>query len=137
MTLTIPTGADLVLEQGLRGYLAAVGARLGVGLESCAVDLGPPLSAYLALDHRLPGHPDRDTALLWDERHGWSAAVETHSGEDLIVVAYLGPDPVPHPDTVARFVTALRGGHRGRTEPPPHAGDLADRLTPYRAPALW
>uniref|UniRef100_UPI0035E4303C DUF6292 family protein n=1 Tax=Amycolatopsis pithecellobii TaxID=664692 RepID=UPI0035E4303C len=61
---------------------------LGIGLESCTVDHDSPVSAYVALDGRLPHYPDRDVALLWDERHGWAAAIETHSGEDLIVLRY-------------------------------------------------
>lgn len=35
----------------------------------------PPANAYVALDERLPGFPDHDVALLWDERSGWSAAI--------------------------------------------------------------
>jgi hypothetical protein len=112
----------------LRGYLGAVADELGVGLESCTVDLDAPLSAYLALDWRLPELPDRDLALLWDERHGWSAAIETHSGEDLIVVTYLGGDTVvPAPQVVAGFGRELaRGMHGvGRLDPPSirQAGD--------------
>jgi uncharacterized protein DUF6292 len=108
------------VDRLLRAYLAEVCAALGVGLESIAVDLDAPVSAYLALDCRLPGHPDRDVALLWDERHGWAAAIETHSGEDLIVVAYLGGRTVlPPADQVARFVTALvRGARPGPPDPP-------------------
>ncbi|UVS81421.1 DUF6292 family protein [Actinokineospora sp. UTMC 2448] len=132
----IPTLSAEAIEQGLRGYLAAVGDRLGIGLESCAVDLGPPLSAYLAVDQRLPDHPDRDAALLWDERHGWSVAVETHSGEDLIVVGYLGPDPLPRPDAVARFLRDAARGARCRTDPPDADPDALDRLVDYRAVAL-
>lgn len=103
------------------GYLAEVTAALGVGLESCTVDHDSPVSAYVALDGRLPRHPGRDVALLWDEIHGWAAAIETHSGEDLIVLRYLGGHtPVPPPDRVARFVTALRENDDrvGRLTPP-------------------
>ncbi|MGW5051580.1 DUF6292 family protein [Actinokineospora sp. NPDC004072] len=129
--MSVPTITAEAVEEGLRGYLAEVGGLLGIGLESCAVDLGPPLAAYLALDQRLPGHPDRDTALLWDERRGWSAAVETHSGEDLIVVACLGDDPLPPPAAVARFLREVaRGAHRG-DEPPGAPADLS-RLAAYR-----
>ncbi|MDT7800482.1 MAG: hypothetical protein QOI78_3915, partial [Actinomycetota bacterium] len=80
-----------------------------------------PVSAYVALDEHLPGYPGRDVALLWDEVHGWAAAIETHSGEDLVVVRYLGgPTITPAPEQVARFVTALReDDHRiGRLDPP-------------------
>ncbi|WP_414941900.1 DUF6292 family protein [Amycolatopsis sp. cmx-11-51] len=91
------------------GYLAEVTAALGIGLESCTVDHDSPVSAYVALDERLPRHPGRDVALLWDEMHGWAAAIETHSGEDLIVLRYLGgTTATPPPARVAHFVSALR-----------------------------
>ncbi|SDY14660.1 hypothetical protein SAMN05421504_104661 [Amycolatopsis xylanica] len=112
---------DPVVSLGLREYLSAVAARLGVGLESCTIDCDLPRSAYLALDWRLDRFPGRDLALLWDERHGWAAAIETHSGEDLIVLSYLGGESVvPAPDEVARFVAALRADDHtaGRPDPP-------------------
>ncbi|SFH30058.1 DUF6292 family protein [Amycolatopsis regifaucium] len=113
------------------GYLAEVTGALGVGLESCTVDHDVPVSAYVALDERLPGHPDRDVALLWDEIHGWAAAIETHSGEDLIVLRYLGGKTVvPPPAQVSKFVKALReDDHRlGQLTPPSlrTASGLAD-----------
>jgi Family of unknown function (DUF6292) len=105
--------------RGLRGYVAEVAAALGVGLESCAIDPQSPASAYIALDQRVPRYPDRDLALLWDERHGWSAAVETHSGEDLVVLTYRGGDPLPTPSEVVRFVAAVQAGRAvGQPSPP-------------------
>lgn len=105
----------------LRGYLAIVAAELGVGLESCTVDVDLPVSAYLALDQRVAAFPERDVALLWDERHGWSLAVETHSGEDLIVLAYLDADTVaPSAELVVRFVEEICAGESklGIPDPP-------------------
>lgn len=102
-------------------YLREVTDALGVGLESCTVDHDTPVSAYVALDQRLPLHPDRDVALVWDEVHGWAAAVETHSGEDLIVLRYLGgKEIVPPPGRVAAFAAALlREDYRaGQVTPP-------------------
>jgi len=118
--LDIPVNEQHIVERALREYLAAVGLEVGIGLESMTIDHQTPVSAYLALDTRLPGYPGRDMALLWDERHGWAAAVETHSGEDLIVVAYLGGESIrPLPQRVAQFVTALaQGRHVGRPTPP-------------------
>ncbi len=110
MTTTIDTivDTDEPLRRAVRGYLDEVAAALGVGLESSTIDLGTPVSAYLALDHRLPGFPDRDLALLWDEERGWSAAIESRCGEDLIVVASLDSDtPAPPADRVAQFVENL------------------------------
>ncbi|MEC3982766.1 DUF6292 family protein [Amycolatopsis sp. H20-H5] len=71
--------------------------QLDIGLESCTIDHGTPVSAYDALEHRHPDYPDRDLALLWDERHGWAAAIETHCGEDLIVLRYLAGDTITPP----------------------------------------
>jgi hypothetical protein len=120
-SLHIPTGHPHPAFTALRAHLADVTAALGVGLESCTVDHDTPVSAYVALDDRLPGYPGRDIALLWDEVNGWAAAIETHCGEDLIVLRYLGgPTVVPSPEHVARFVRALReDDHRiGRLDPP-------------------
>lgn len=107
-----PFEIDLAIEQRLRAYVSAVSGALGVGWASCALDLGSPRSAYVALDRRLPSHPDRDLALLWDERQGWTAAVETHSGEDLIQVDRMGGRIVPPPAEVVRFAAGL--GRRPR-----------------------
>ncbi|MEU5259404.1 DUF6292 family protein [Amycolatopsis sp. NPDC021455] len=124
-------------RSGLSGYLAVVSAALGVGGESCTADLDVPASAYVALDLRLPRHPGRDLALLWDERHGWALAMETHSGEDLLVLAYLGDDLVPSPARVRGFVAAIRdaGGPSAPPVPPDLRGDreeLLERLLRYR-----
>lgn len=136
---------DISLHQhiairALRSYLRAVGDELGVGLESATIDHDTPVSAYLALDTRLPHCPDRDVALLWDEEHGWAIAKETHSGEDLLVLAYLGgPTITPSPKRVARFVNALYCDDRtvGLPNPPAiRAGgspeELAAQLLAYR-----
>ncbi|MFI5613668.1 DUF6292 family protein [Amycolatopsis sp. NPDC051903] len=129
-------GVDHGFDRALRGYLGRVAAAAGVGPESCTVDLDVPVSAYVALDRRLERFPDRDLALLWDEVHGWSAAIEASCGEDLIVLAYLEHDDVlADPEDVARFLAALREGDHtlGRPEPRKlrragHHEELLDRL---------
>ncbi|HEY4021502.1 MAG TPA: DUF6292 family protein [Pseudonocardiaceae bacterium] len=116
-------------SRALRGYFAIVAAALGIGLESCTLDTDSPASAYLAVDQKAAAFPERDVAVLWDQRHGWSVAVETHSGEDLIVLAYLDTDTVvPPADLVAGFVEAICAGdtRRGRSDPPAIGND-ADR----------
>lgn len=112
---------------GLRRYVDRVAGALGVGLESCALDPNPPASVYIALDTRLSRFPDRDLALLWDERFGWSAAVETHSGEDLIVVTYRGGDLLPHPADMAVFVARLGTDRQARQRTPQAADADAHR----------
>ncbi len=108
-------GSDTFLRT-LRGYLASVGAALGVGLESCALDIDTPVSAYLALDHKVAALPDRDVALLWDEQHGWSLAAETRSGEDMVILSWMDADTVTPPaDLVVRFVEEFCAGE---TQPP-------------------
>ncbi|HEX4220828.1 MAG TPA: DUF6292 family protein [Pseudonocardiaceae bacterium] len=116
----IASGSE-AFHRTLRRYLAIVATALGVGLESCMVDIDTPVSAYLAVDQKLAALPDRDVALLWDEEHGWSIAAETHCGEDLIVLAYLDTDTVvPPADLVVRFVEELCAGNTelGRLDPP-------------------
>jgi hypothetical protein len=122
LDISIVDGPDveLRLRRALRGYLDAVAGKLGVGLESCTFDGDLPVSGYLALDRRLPEFPDRDLAMVWDEVHGWAVAIETHSGEDLIVVSYLDTDTVtPPPGLVARFLHEVTGGRSrlGRPDP--------------------
>jgi hypothetical protein len=98
-----------------------VASALGVGLESCAIDPNPPASVYVALDAKLSGFPDRDLALLWDERLGWSAAVEAHAGKDLIVVTYRGGELLPdEPRDVVGFVRALVADRWTAGTTPPH-----------------
>lgn len=128
MTAVLPQFVDQhQVARALGGYLDSVAAALGVGPEARTLDLDTPVSAYLAVDTRLPTHPDRDLALLWHEEHGWSAAIETHSGEDLIVVDHLD-GLLPEPRAVARFVHALQAdGPRHRSPVRLRAaGDHAD-----------
>lgn len=140
ISLTNGHDRELVLHHRLPAYLAAVSAAVGVGVESCTADFGNPASAYIALDTRLPRHPGRDVALLWDERHGWSAAVEHDSGSDLLVVAYLGGELVPGPGRLARFLAAVRRGDVPAVPVVPVLNDgeavLLDRLRRYR-PDGW
>lgn len=98
-------------HRALHDYLATVAGALGIGMESCALDVDTPVSAYFAVDHKVAAYPDRDVAVLWDERRGWSVAMETHSGEDLILLAELASDTArPPADVVARFVAKVCAG---------------------------
>ena len=61
----------------LERYVRLVTEALELRGESSYVHAGDPANAYIALDGRLHHFPDSDVALLWDEQHGWSAAIET------------------------------------------------------------
>nr|ADR01092.1 Noc2 [Nocardia sp. ATCC 202099] len=118
---------DPAVERNLGEYVAAVGDAVGAGPAASAVDLGPPVSVYLAVDQRIAG---RDAALLWSERHGWSVATESHPA--LTVLGYLGPDLLPPPNAVARFLADAVRGLPLRIEPPhPRSTDLDRRLVAY------
>lgn len=121
---------DFALFPAVRAYVDAVSRALGLGWESCSVDLERPLAAYIALDRRLSAHPGCDVALLWHEARGWSAVLETPSGEELTLARL--PRPIlPEPRAVAAFasdlpsapatalVKDLSAGHRSRTPPRP------------------
>lgn len=123
--------------RGLRRYVHLVAEALALSGDGSYLELEPPVGAYLALDQRLPQFPTRDAALLWDELHGWSLAVESRSAEDLLVHAYLGIDILPAPHVVARFAAKLvQGEQTGQPDPPNlrtlHVqDDLPQRLAAY------
>ncbi|MEV4318753.1 DUF6292 family protein [Actinocrispum sp. NPDC049592] len=99
-------------ERGLRHYTARVAAAVGAGPEAAWCEWADAPSAYIALDQRLPGHPDRDAALIWTAERGWAVAVETGCGEDLLITAALGGDVLPAAATVAAWLRAVRSGKR-------------------------
>jgi len=107
LSILIDFGRDteFSFERGLRGYVAAVAGAVGVGLESCTLDAGTPAAAYIALDSRLARFPDHDLALVWDEVHGWAAAIEA---ETATALAHLGGEVLPEPRAVVRFLAAVR-----------------------------
>jgi uncharacterized protein DUF6292 len=123
-------------SRGLRRYVGLVTEALGYTGHAFHVQTEAPTNAYLPLDERMPAFPDRDVALLWDERHGWSGAIETASGEDLIVVSYLGTDILPSPRAVARFATDLvTGSGPGQAHAPGFRRADADDDLPARLAA--
>ena len=137
-------GVELEFEtapaRGLRQYVRLVAEALNLGAHGYCVQLDPPTDVYLALDGRLARYPTRDVALTWDEEHGWAACIETHSGEDLIVLSYLGTELLPAPRLVAQFVDQLFAEEfPGQPDPPAfrRAGEadaLFERLAGYATP---
>lgn len=93
--------------RGLDTYVRQVRLALGLRGDSSFIQPDTPLSAYIALDGRLPEYPDHDVALLWDEHAGWSAAVEGDSTDEPLPVANLGADLLPAPEAVAEWVRGL------------------------------
>jgi uncharacterized protein DUF6292 len=121
---------------GLRCYVRLVAEELGLTGESSYIQLEPPVHAYLAVDGRLAAFPARDVALLWDERHGWAAGVETDPGEELILLSYLDDDILPAPKLVACFVRGVITGTPGQLDRPAFRtvgadDDLESRLVAY------
>ena len=124
---------DDTLMRGLRRYVGLVSAAMGLPGGYACLQAERPATAYLPLDGRLPGHPDRDVALLWDEHRGWSAVVERLSGVDLIVVAEMGGAVLPLPPVVASWMRGVRLGEptmvsRGLA---PVAIDVSEQLGSY------
>ncbi|WNV87524.1 DUF6292 family protein [Umezawaea sp. Da 62-37] len=98
---------DDTVRLRLRRYVRLVTEALGMTGESSYVEAGRPARAYLAVDGWVEDFPDRDVALLWNDEDGWSAAVETHGGEDLRVIAWMGGEPTPPPRAVAKWAATF------------------------------
>jgi hypothetical protein len=123
---------------GLDGYLKSVATTVHVPANAVWSDIRPPATAYLPLSHRSPERPDHDLLLVWGEQDGWLIAADTAPIEQPIVLAYLGQDVLPRPDTVSRFVAdMIAGRHPGQLQPPGFRNvgdpDLAVRLAAYEA----
>lgn len=135
---TVETEADGAAARGLRNYLRQVCRALGIGPEASCCDVDDRATAYVALDGGLPGYPDHDLALVWDEENGWAAALETRAGDDMIVLCYLGWDVLPPPSALVEFVAELRAdGYPGQPDAPALRRALVDdglndRLSAYR-----
>lgn len=110
--------ADAV-TRGLHDYARSVARALGVeDGGGWSVRAEPPVEIYVALDVRLSSFPDRDVALLWGEAEGWSVAVETGSGEDLILVGSYPGEPRPAPRAVGEWaLEVFAAGPLGEVRP--------------------
>ncbi|QFZ20994.1 DUF6292 family protein [Saccharothrix syringae] len=136
---------DDTMVRALRRYARCVASVLGLGDDRWGLRVERPVGVRVALGGRVASYPDRDAALVWDERHGWSIVVEgdggrasgggcdvdggrvPDGGRDL-VVARLGGLAVPRPDAVAEWVAGLVHRSVGADEPRrPGEYALADR----------
>ena len=132
---------DDSVARGLHRYVQLVTWSVGLRGECSYVQADEVAHAYVALDGSLPSFPDHDVALLWDETHGWSAAVEQRSDGEPQVVARLAGDVLPPPEAVAAWVQRLFRQHRTveSAQPdtsPPQAGDVRQRLRAYADPTV-
>lgn len=101
------------LSRGLKGYVQAVAAALGVPAEATSSEISDTATAYLGLSERAVERPEQDLMLVWTERDGWSVVVETNPAEAPVVLAELGDGGrVPEPPEVARFVSDVVAGRR-------------------------
>ncbi|SFQ32396.1 hypothetical protein SAMN05421810_106126 [Amycolatopsis arida] len=118
------------MARGLAAYVRTVAEAVGVPEEAVDFEVSDTATAYLGLARRWRNRPEHDLMLVWSERHGWSLAAETEPTQDPVVLAHFGPDLVPAPAEVARFVTDVLAGHgRGRPRPDLSVADDRARLT--------
>ena len=111
---------DSLTARGLTSYVHAIASSLGVPRHAVHHEVSELSSAYLALHRRNPEFPELDLMLLWDERHGWSVALETAPADDPMVLAYLGGDVLAETDQIRRFVEDVTAGqYPGRFDAPP------------------
>jgi hypothetical protein len=125
-------------EHGLRRYTAQVAMAIGTGPEAAWCEWADAPSAYIAVDGRLPEHPDRDAALTWTAERGWAVAVEPARGDDMLVTAALTGDVLPPADVVATWLRAVLAGRRTHPRPRPIVAaraNLAHRLANWAEPA--
>ncbi|MFC0430312.1 DUF6292 family protein [Kutzneria buriramensis] len=111
---------DSLAARGLASYVHTVAAELRVPRHAVHHEVSELSTAYLALHRRSPVFPELDLMLLWDERHGWSVALETAPADDPVVLAYLGGDVLAETDEVHRFVEDVIAGRcPGQPDAPP------------------
>ncbi|ONI85078.1 hypothetical protein ALI22I_32115 [Saccharothrix sp. ALI-22-I] len=119
-----------LISIGLARYVKAVAEEIGVPPEGTEFEVSDTATAYLGLEG-----PGPDLMLLWNEKRGWSIAVETDPTEAPLVIAHLGMPLVPPPDAVARFVDDVLAGKPGSPEPEfgvtHDRNRLATRLSDY------
>lgn len=130
-----PLGSPVLLH-ALAAYAKQVATAIGVPADAVGYEVSDTATAYLGLTERSVAHPSRDLMLVWDERLGWSVAVETRPGEPPFVVDHLGGDAVPVPAAVAVFVAdVIAGRHTNRVRlvhPPADRVTLAVRMAAAR-----
>ncbi|WP_199730277.1 DUF6292 family protein [Amycolatopsis panacis] len=101
------------LETALAGYVRQVAEQVGVPLDAVTHEVTDTATAYLGLTSGTADRPHRDLMLVWDERLGWSVAIEPRGNDQPPEICHLRDHIAPPPGTVAQFVTDVLDGHRG------------------------
>ena len=126
-----PAESPLLLP-ALAAYARQVAVEVGVPADAVGYEVSDTATAYLGLTERSGAHPSRDLMLVWDERTGWSVAVETVPGEPPFATCHLGGDAVPVPAAVAEFVAAVVAGRHtdrvGLVQQPLNRSTLTQRV---------
>ena len=92
-------------QRGLQRYVQLVAAVLGADLNGSWYEWSSEATAYLPVPQRMSGNVEQRLALVWDEKSGWSAGVDTD--DDFLVLASYSEDIVPAPRVVATFVRSV------------------------------
>lgn len=128
------------LDSALAGYVRRVAEQIGVPLDAVTHEVTDTATAYLGLTSSATEHPRRDLMLVWDERLGWSVAIEPRGNDHPPVIRRLRGHIAPPPAAVAQFVAdVLDGHHNGQLSPVPSQlgrATLAEHLNalPSNAP---
>ncbi|MGW4396651.1 DUF6292 family protein [Amycolatopsis nivea] len=114
------------LESALAEYTRQVAELIGVPAEAVTCEVTDTATAYLGLTVRTADLPQRDLMLVWDERLGWSIAIEPRGDDQPPAICHLGRQIAPSPAAVAQFVAdVLRGSRRGQLSSVPPRLDRA------------
>ncbi|XGU19570.1 DUF6292 family protein [Rhodococcus sp. 3Y1] len=121
----------------VRAVRTTGGGRCGGRHRAVVLQARAPSGGLHRIGPNCAAFPGREVALLWEETCGWALAVETRSGEDLIVLGYLGEHAVPTPDAVADFAATLgtRSPHWVMNRPLADSDETARELRSYSGSA--
>ncbi|OAP28975.1 MULTISPECIES: DUF6292 family protein [Amycolatopsis] len=114
------------LESALASYVRQVAEQIGVPLDAVTHEVTDTATAYLGLSSSTAALPRRDLMLVWDERLGWSIAIEPRGNDRPPVIRRLRGHLAPPPGIVAQFVAdVLDGRHNEQLSPVPAQLDRA------------
>ncbi|KAA0019459.1 DUF6292 family protein [Antrihabitans cavernicola] len=94
-------------DDSFRVYVESIAAAVGSGTEHCYCSPCKREAYVVVCTRSENAFPGREVALIWDADNGWGLAVETYSGEDMILLGRTDAEPMPTPDTVAALCADL------------------------------